>query len=246
MVERSNVTPLLPSPLHRAVAAGDRATLQRLLDDGIDPTTSDPWANVLAFAVQEALRDGPDDLLPWLAGRYPNLVTACNARGEGMLHRWASHDGASAQGLRLWLDLFPPEVSTPLEAQDLRGNTPLLTAVVVPNPDAIRALVRAGANVQHVNRQGESALMRAVLAWHDQGLAACTTFPTTLRLLLDAGVDPLLEDEDGAIPSQRLGRQAPATPLYLEMRDAEEMRKSAFHQATMHDLHRSLKPRFPG
>lgn len=82
--------------------------------------------------------------------------------------------------------------------------------------------------------------MRAVLAWHDQGLSARTAFPTTLRLLMDAGVDPLIEDEDGAIPSQRLGRQAPATPLYLEMRDAEELRKSAFYQATMNDLHRSL------
>lgn len=150
MTERTTITTLLPSPLHRAVAARDRTTLERLLDEGADPGTGDPWANVLAFAVQETLRTGRDDLLPWLAGRCPDLVTARNARGEGMLHRWAVHDGATAHGLRLWLDLFPPEMSAPLEAQDLRGNTPLLAAAVVPNPDAIRALVRAGANVQHL------------------------------------------------------------------------------------------------
>lgn len=235
MTERASIIPLLPSPLHRAVASHDREALERLLDDGADPATGDPWANVLALAVQESLRTRQDDLMLWLLDRCPQLLDARNSSGEGMLHRWAVHDGATSASLKVWLDL-----QAPMEAQDLAGNTPLLAAAAHANPDAIRALVRAGANVQHVNRRGDSALMRAVNAWHDEKMAARTAFPTTLRLLLDSGVDPLLEDDEGAIPSQRLGRQAPATPLYLELRDAEELRKSVFHQQTLLDLKRSL------
>ena len=71
-----------------------------------------------------------------------------------------------------------------LEAFDWHGNTPLHQAVLHHKLKKIASLIRAGANVQSVNRLGESALI----------IAARRGFNSAAKVLLEAGADVEVRD----------------------------------------------------
>lgn len=59
------------------------------------------------------------------------------------------------------IELVLPKTKSLLEMKDKAGNTPLLAAVQSANPDATRALVKAGANVNVKNSSGKTAVQLA-------------------------------------------------------------------------------------
>ncbi len=76
-------------------------------------------------------------------------------------------------------------------ARNLAGETPLTLALgnSCRQPAALaRALLRAGVDVNAADNQGRTALLRAVWAYHDEGV---------LRVLLAAGADVNASDQEG-------------------------------------------------
>lgn len=69
------------------------------------------------------------------------------------------------------------------------GNSALMEAAYTGNTDAIDLLVQAGANVNHTNQYGETALLVGALKMGSVD---------AIKALLAAGSDPNHEDKDGA------------------------------------------------
>lgn len=59
------------------------------------------------------------------------------------------------------IEFVVPKTRILLETKDKSGNTPLLAAVQTANPDAVRALVKAGAQVNVKNSAGKTPLQLA-------------------------------------------------------------------------------------
>ncbi len=68
----------------------------------------------------------------------------------------------------------------------------LLSAIKSQNVSAINALLAAGADPNHTDEYGDSALMEACDSWHDPEKRLMM-----VRALLDAGADPQYTDKDG-------------------------------------------------
>lgn len=83
-------------------------------------------------------------------------------------------------------------------AVNTNGETALILAASARWPDVVRVLIAAGAEVDHRDALGMTALHRAVLG----GRYGPTSATDTLRALLEAGADALIPDQRGRLPHQ--------------------------------------------
>lgn len=82
--------------------------------------------------------------------------------------------------------------------RDYAGFTPLHAAAQYDRPDAVRALLDAGAEVNVRDDDGNTPLMYAVRSpW---------TSPEVVQLLRDRGGDPTIENQQGNSPLSRVRR----------------------------------------
>ena len=185
-----------------AAAAGDLPALRRLLAQDADVAARD--------------RQGRTALV---AAAYGNHLHAAQV----LLDAGADVDAKDATQQNLYLIATSEVGDDPrlLElalaagadphARDSFDGTGLIRAADRGHPRIVRRLLRAGVDVDHVNRLGWTALLEAVILG-DGG----PRYVETVRLLLGGGADPRLPDRDGVTPlvhAERRGHAALADLL---------------------------------
>ncbi|MDX1649018.1 MAG: ankyrin repeat domain-containing protein [Myxococcota bacterium] len=191
--------PLDPQPftleqrfLH-AVRQGDRATVERLLAEGVSVEAEDALGrSALLLAVRDA---GSLELARFLHARGA-AVDDADKSGRTALS-WAA--GAGRLDLVGWLLAEGAASDRP----DHQGRTPLFHAVARDRPEVVRRLLEAGADADVRDQFGDTPLMVACA----KGLDAMA------RLLLSHGADPSVRDQEGRTAAERA---APGTPACRE------------------------------
>jgi len=177
-------------PLWMAAATGNAEVVKLLLDAGADPNTSVTGAET---AVMTAARAGSVDTLKLLIAHGASLNTS-DARGQTALMWAAARNNGPA--IRLLVEAgadIAVRTNNPLQggrnsevtvfnSPPPTGFTAFLFAVRSGNIDSARALLDAGANVNDLLSDGESALVVATANAHWQ----------MADFLLDRGADPNL------------------------------------------------------
>ena len=175
------------SALSLAAENGNAAILEKLLKAGADPNASLPGGET---AMMTAARNGKADAIKTLLV-HGAQVNARDERGENALMWAAARNNADA--IRMLVEFGGDIKARTSRATGAgRGTTfmspsptsfsPFLFAVRAGAVDATKALLEAGANVNDVLSDGESALVVAVANGHWE-LAS---------FLLDKGADPNL------------------------------------------------------
>ncbi|MDH4064019.1 MAG: ankyrin repeat domain-containing protein, partial [Acidobacteriota bacterium] len=207
------------TPLHAAVLRGDLATVQALLAKGADPNaqTTD-GSPVRRFGSQWAL---PRTLL----GATPLFVAAAYLEVDIMRALLAR--GANP-GLALLDDTTPllaaagAEIDKEARPSDLErwdvvdSDTPVVPRAESEVIDAVRVLLDAGADVNHANASGDTALHAAASAGSTGLIQLLADRGATLEVTNKAGLTPLaltLPRE----PQPGRGRGAPGTPHAEEL-----------------------------
>jgi ankyrin repeat protein/cell wall assembly regulator SMI1 len=98
------------------------------------------------------------------------------------------------------------EGGAPVNEAFADGKFPLACAVLSENPRAVRALLRAGADVDARNPPNQDTALR---------LAAYKGYADIARMLLNAGADPNLENSQGFTPLREAVRDRTAVHLEL-------------------------------
>lgn len=134
------------------------------------------------------------------------VLAACPALAKAALIDGATRTTAQAN--------FLPKIGHYVYA----GDTALHLAAAAHQPDVVRALVDAGANVKARNRRGATPLHYAA----DGNPASVDWAPhrqaETIRLLIESGADPNSVDQSGVAPLHRAirNRCAAATAALIE------------------------------
>jgi len=127
----------------------------------------------------KAIRDRDGDKVMTYLNKpgAPMLNTRDGATGEGALHIIVRrHDTVYMQVMLAR--------GADANIRDRDGNTPLVVAALIGDPDMVRLLIGGGANVNAVNSRGETALIAAVQRRD----------PTITRALIAAGGNPAVAD----------------------------------------------------
>lgn len=173
------------SPLFLAAWSGDGKAVSEALANGADLAERDgngrTAVHVAAFASNDAalraLAQGGADMNALDHQRYDAVTIAAVADDPDLL--------------RLAIDLGNRAdlVTSPYDG------TALIAAAHLGHPEVVDILIRAGAPLDHVNNLGWTAVIEAVVLG-DGGKA----HQETLRLLLDAGADRSIPDNQGRTP----------------------------------------------
>jgi ankyrin repeat protein len=149
------------------------------------------WAVLLACAVPaaaqfsdsynfiKAIRDRDGDKVMTFLNKpgAPVLNTRDGSTGEGALHIIVRrHD-------TVYLQVMLAR-GADANLRDRNGNTPLIVAAQIGDPDMVRLLLAGGASVNATNNSGETALIAAVQRRD----------PTVTRALIAAGGNPAIAD----------------------------------------------------
>ncbi len=170
--------------LHKAAATGDVAAIRQLLDSG---------------AAIEA-RDSKG-ATPLLVATRGNRVGAARALIEAGADVNAKDDIQDSPylyaGARGYLDILKLTLAhgADLESINRYGGTALIPASERGLVETVAALIKAGVNVDHVNRLGWTALIEAIILGNGG-----SRHVEIVRLLIDAGANVNLADNDGVRP----------------------------------------------
>jgi len=171
--------------LHAAAAGGDLAALAKGIAAGADVDARDGHGrtplHVATFARQhEAIRA--------LAQAGANLDLLERDRYDAVTISSVADD---EETLRLLLDLG----ASPRQVTSRYDGTALIAAAHLGHEAVVRALIRAGAPLDHVNNLHWTALIEAIVLG-DGG----PRHQATLRALLDAGASTSITDRAGLTP----------------------------------------------
>lgn len=168
--------------LHAAAASGDAAAIKRLIASKADPNARDSAGrtplHVAAFAGHQAavsaLVEGGADPKAQENRRY-DIITIAAVRDDAAMVRLAIRLGAD-----------PRAITSPYDG------TALIAAAHLGHDAVVRALIEAGAPLDHVNNLGWTALIEAVVLG-DGGPrhVACA------RALVEAGANREIPDRNG-------------------------------------------------
>jgi ankyrin repeat protein len=171
--------------LHRAAALGDAAAIDRLAASGADLAARDSGGRTALHvaghlgrhdAARALLRRGADPNA--LDNRRYDLVTIAAVRDDAAMIALALAAGADRRA-----------VTSPYDG------TALIAAAHLGHVEPVRALIAAGAPLDHVNNLGWTALIEAIVLG-DGG----PRHRAIVDLLIAAGADPNLADRAGATP----------------------------------------------
>ncbi|MGA3265225.1 MAG: ankyrin repeat domain-containing protein [Verrucomicrobiota bacterium] len=162
------------TPLVAAVAAGNRAMTQFLIERGADVNVGLSGDTPLAMAARKGFYAVAEVLIANKAD-----VNAKNDQKYTPLHR------AAASGNQDMVSLLLANHAD-VNAQDNSGSTPLFAAVQRNQLKVVQTLLAAGAEVNLKDNQGQTVLNYAL-----------GTSPEIFQALLTAGANPNTEDSDG-------------------------------------------------
>lgn len=179
--------------LHAAAVSGDAARVIALLNapnagiDARDPAGRTPL-HVAAFhshdAVVAALAAAGADMNALENDSY-DIVTIAAVADDAPLLRLALSLGAS-----------PGNVTSRYDG------TALIAAAHLGHVEVVARLIAAGAPLDHINNLGWTALMEAVVLGDGS-----PRYVETVRLLIEAGANTLIADNDGVTPRQHAKRR---------------------------------------
>jgi Ankyrin repeats (3 copies) len=172
--------------LRKAAAAGDVSTIETLLAQGADPDKADALLaavqNAQARALQYMLEHGVDPNA-WIRGRdnlppgaYGSPVFQAAKLGDRQLLKELKKHGADMN-------------AASIERTKPPGDTPLIVASRSGELGAAQLLLEFGADANHRNPSGATALMEA--------LSAPSNALGLVVLLLKFGADPDIKDSGG-------------------------------------------------
>jgi uncharacterized protein len=172
--------------LRKAAEQGDIAMMKSLLAQGADADRSDALLAAIVAGQRrsiELLLDRGADPNAWARGRTllprgaeGSPVFAAARQGDRQLIKELKRHGAN-------LDAASTE-------RGLEGDTPLLWAVRYRQLSAARLLIEAGANVEHRDQSGTTALIEAARLGGREAL-------DLVKMLLSRGADPDARDNKG-------------------------------------------------
>lgn len=173
------------SGLHSAAHQGDLQQIRKLLASGADPNARDPFGrtavHVATFAKQR-------EVLRALAQAGAHLELLENDRYDAVTIAAVADD---EETLRLLLSLG---ASAKLTTSRYEG-TALIAAAHLGHDGVVRALIAAGAPLDHVNNLHWTAVIESIVLG-DGGLR----HQRTLQALLTAGASTRLTDRQGNTP----------------------------------------------
>lgn len=164
-----------------AMLSGDRGheAVKMLLDAGVDPNQRDQnGGNALMLAARSTYNPST----------FQTLLNAgvdahtCDVNGMTTLMVAASNSAESGDRVRALI-----EAGVSIDAVDEAGNTALIYAA--ENGHSLESLLGAGADPNHTNKQGETALMKS--------FSRAINLAQKVRSLLDAGANVNAVDERG-------------------------------------------------
>jgi len=173
-----------PSALHAAIAVGDEAIVDNLLERGCDPNARNARGDT---PLHLAVARGADAIVRQLvaAGANPGVANACGDTALGaalarrsVLSRWLAWPNWPLPLRRLRASDMPDaaargdadattrlrELGLPLDGEDAQGATALIRAAGAGHAALLMQLLDAGADAAHVTRSGMHVLAAAVAA----------------------------------------------------------------------------------
>jgi len=170
-------------PLHRAVIAGDRAAVERLIRAGADVNAATRHGvTPLSLAAQRGNADLVGVLLQ--AGAAVARAEATLPDGQTLLMHAARTGNVAAVKALI-------AAGSNLNARETRtGTTALIWAATADRAEAIRVLAEAGADLDLTDPEGTTALIIAVINGHYD----------VVSVLLEKGADPDIADIKGMTP----------------------------------------------
>ena len=173
-----------PSAMVRAAAAGDMASLRRLLDAGVPVDSRDANGRTALLAATHADRVEAARLL---IERGANVNAKDNIQDSPFLY-------AGAEG-RLAILRLTLATGADLRSTNRYGGTALIPAAHHGHVETVRELLKTRIDVDHVNRLRWTALLEAIIL--GDGGAAHTEI---VRLLVAHGASLQLADAQGVTP----------------------------------------------
>ncbi len=164
-------------PLHDAARTGDAALIQVLFDAGADLDERDSAGETPLMLSAFAANWRTLDRLVMLGAD----VTARDNDGLLAIH-WAVFAGAPIAVARLLGGKSPPDAALAMmdDARNTLGVTPLMLAAQLNHPRLVASLIFSGADLEIVDRHGQTALTAAADEGNDEivylllkGGAAC-------------------------------------------------------------------------
>ncbi len=171
--------------LFAAAALGDAAGITRLLAERADPTARDGHART---PLHVAAHGGHQEAVRALAkgGADPK---ALDSRRYDIITIAAVRDDEAMVRLAIALGSDPKAITSPYDG------TALIAAAHLGHDGVVRALIAAGAPLDHVNNLKWTALIESIVLGNGGPRhTAC------LKALLDAGANPNLADGQGVTP----------------------------------------------
>ena len=137
-------------------------------------------------------------------------VNAKDGTQQTALHYAAAEGTADPAMIELLL-----ENGARVDALDAQGNTPLIRAARRGYPELVGPLIEEGADVDHVNRLGWTALLESVIFGD-----GTEPYAQTVQALVEAGADRRIADVHG-VPPRTHAELAGQTEVAAILREAE-------------------------
>lgn len=171
----------MKSPLHRAAADNDTATLSALLAAGADLEARDSEGRTALLVATRANAIEAARLL---------IDAGADVNAKDTIHD-TPYLYAGAEG-RLEILRLTLAAGANLKDTNRYGGTALIPACHHGHPETVRELLQTAIEIDHVNRLGWTALLETVLL-SDGG----PLHQDILKQLLTAGANPNIPDNDG-------------------------------------------------
>jgi uncharacterized protein len=178
--------------LHAAAAKGDVAALRDSLRGNPDINARDGHGRT---ALHVAAHGGHHEVMRELAGAGADMRARDDQKYDVITIAAVRND---AETIRLVVSLGsdPKAITSPYDG------TALIAAAHLGHAEAVRALIAAGAPLDHVNNLGWTAAMEAVVLG-DGG----KRHQDTLKALVEAGADIRIPDRQGITPLEHAKRR---------------------------------------